>query len=332
MSVSLEYLERCAAETGFQVGALEKVVRLAELAADVGRQPLLKDVLVLKGGTALNLGFGPPSRLSVDLDFNYIGSAHRTEMLAARPRVEEAVGELGRRAGYRAQHSADAFAGRKIFLHYRSVIGPEDRIEIDLNFLFRVPLVELDTRELWQPGELDRPIVKMVGSEELLAGKLLALLERCAPRDAWDAANLAPELTNTLAARAFRSHFVAIAGILDHPLPSYGRGRLERRLTQRTVEEMLAPMLARGARVSAADLLEHAWSRLQPLLVLEPEEQQFVDDLDRGLLRPELLFPADPTAADRLSRHPALLWKARNARAHRAGTGMQSEVEGDEAP
>ena len=38
MSPSLEYLERCAAETGFRVETLEKVARLGELAADVGRQ------------------------------------------------------------------------------------------------------------------------------------------------------------------------------------------------------------------------------------------------------------------------------------------------------
>jgi hypothetical protein len=32
--------------------------------------------------------------------------------------------ELAQRAGYRVQQSADAFAGRKIYLHYRSVFGP----------------------------------------------------------------------------------------------------------------------------------------------------------------------------------------------------------------
>jgi len=71
MSVSLEYLERCAGETGFQVASLEKVTRLGELAGDIARHAFLAEVLALKGGTALNLAFGAPSRLSVDLDFNY---------------------------------------------------------------------------------------------------------------------------------------------------------------------------------------------------------------------------------------------------------------------
>lgn len=66
MSVSLQFLERSAAQTGFLPAALEKVARLGELAADVGRHPFLRNVLALKGGTALNLAFGSPSRLSVD--------------------------------------------------------------------------------------------------------------------------------------------------------------------------------------------------------------------------------------------------------------------------
>lgn len=37
MSVSADYLLRCAAETGFQAGTIERVVRLGELAADIAR-------------------------------------------------------------------------------------------------------------------------------------------------------------------------------------------------------------------------------------------------------------------------------------------------------
>ncbi len=86
MNVSLEYLERCSVESGFQVAALEMVVRLGELAGEVMRHPFLGRVLALKGGSALNLCFAPPQRLSVDLDFNYIGHVERQKMLEDRPR------------------------------------------------------------------------------------------------------------------------------------------------------------------------------------------------------------------------------------------------------
>src|SRR5579863_9030870 len=168
MSVSLQFLERASAETGFQQVALEKVVRLGELAAEIGRHPFLGDVLALKGGTALNLAFGPPSRMSVDLDFNYVGQIDRGKMLADRPRVETVVADLARRTGYILQRSADAHAGRKMFLTYQSALGPKDRIEIDLNFLFRQPLGDTHRRSLWQPGDLDRPMVTVVSQDELL--------------------------------------------------------------------------------------------------------------------------------------------------------------------
>jgi len=95
MNLSAEHIEGLAAETGFRSETLEKVIRLGEFAADVGRHPLLSRVLALKGGTALNLMFGSPARLSVDLDFNYIGQEARAGMQADRPEVERAIVIIG---------------------------------------------------------------------------------------------------------------------------------------------------------------------------------------------------------------------------------------------
>lgn len=316
MSVSLEYLERCSTETGFSAVGLEKVVRLGEMAAEIGRHPLLSDALLLKGGTALNLAFGPPERLSVDLDFNYVGAVEREHMLAERPHVERALDELARRAGYRVQRSADAFAGRKLYLHYRSAFGPEERIEVDVNYLLRVPLADGVDRELWQPGDLERPRLRIVAVEELVIGKLCALLDRCAVRDTWDVANLRPGAAAAFDGETLRGRFLAFAGTLDHLPETYTKERLALRVTPREVEAQLAPLLAGGAAIRAEELVDTAWARVDPLLKLSTNEQAYIDMLHRGELRPELLFPADPEETERLSGHPALLWKARNARAH----------------
>ncbi len=79
----------------------------------------------------------------------------------------------GGRKAYRAQKSADTFAGRKIYLLYRSVTGQNDRIELDLNFLFRMPIDGTTTQKMWQPGELERPKIRTVSIQEILVGKLL---------------------------------------------------------------------------------------------------------------------------------------------------------------
>lgn len=318
MNPSLEFLERSSAETGFQAAMLEKVVLLGSVAADVARHPLLGAVLALKGGTALNLCFGPPGRLSVDLDYNYIGHVERDRMLEDRPRVEKAVLDLARRRGHRVQQSADAFAGRKLYLRYRSVLGQDDRVEVDLNFLFRVPLAGTETRSLWQPGGLDHAQVRVVGLAELLIGKLLALVERGAPRDAWDVACLSGPAAETLTQPLFRARFIALSATLEHPLATYRRDRLAEHLTDGAVTTELAPTLATGVPPRPDDLVERAWAKVGPLLSLKGHEEAYLTAIDRGELRPELLFPDDAEEAARLAGHPAILWKLKNVRAHLA--------------
>ncbi len=178
MNIDRASIERDAAETGFAPETLEKVVRLGELLADVGRHPLLSHSLVLKGGTPLNLGFGPPARLSVDLDFNYVGAVEREAMTAARPEVERAIETVAAAQGYAIRRSADAHAGRKLYLSYRNTDGGPDRVEIDVNYLHRVSIIDHATASIWQPGGRPAVPVTALGPEELVAGKLAALFSR----------------------------------------------------------------------------------------------------------------------------------------------------------
>ena len=313
MPVSVEFLERATAETGFQAAALEKVVRLGELAGDVARHPLLGPALALKGGTALNLCWGVPRRLSVDLDYNFIGTSDRTAMLEARSRIEVAVEEIGRRRGYVVQRSPDAFAGRKIFLRFTSALGAPDRVEVDLNFVFRVPLAAPAMRPLWQPGRLDSPRSLVVSLEELCVGKLMALLDRGAPRDAWDAARL-PELAGEmLSSPRFRALFLALSATLDHPVTTYGRARLVGQLTERTIREQLLPMLVAGDAPDPSDLVDRAWSVVEPLLEVTAAEAEFLAAIERGDYLPHLL--GDPCVVE-LPDHPAIQWKLHNVREH----------------
>ncbi len=324
MSVSLGYLERCAADSGFQPSAIEKVIRLGELAADVGRHPLLQHALVLKGGTALNLAFGAPQRLSVDLDFNYIAHADRERMLEDRPRMEAALADLARRRSYTVQRSADAFAGRKLYLSYPSVLGPQDRIEIDLNFLFRIPLTDVERHELWQPGDLDRPEVAVVGRAELLIGKLLALLDRAAARDAWDVGHLPAPVRQVLESSAFRPLFVGLSSILIHPLPEYSLARIEQLVTDKVIVEQLRPMLVAGTTARASDLTSQAWAVVAPFLDLAASEREFVAGIGRGEIHADLLFPREPDAAVAIAGHPAILWKVTNVLKHLAKKNTRS--------
>lgn len=122
-----------------------------------------------------------------------------------------------------------------------------------------------------------------------------------------------------------RSLFVALAGTLDHPLYTYKPDRWGR-IDDRAVREQLHPTLAHMAQPDANELKEAAWTVLEPLLTLTAAEREYTDRLQTGDLRPELLFPSDPETAERLRRHPALLWKARNAARHQ-GTIQGAKVQ-----
>lgn len=324
MPVSHEFLRRCAAETGFRIPTLEKVVRLGELAAAVTSHPYLGPRLLLKGGTPLNLCFGPPPRLSVDLDYNYVGEVDREAMLLERPQVERTLEALAVRLGYQPQRSRDAAAGRAFYLRHVSVPGGEGRIKVDLNFLFREPLLPPVERELWQPGALDRPRIRMVSLTELCIGKMLALLDRVAVRDVWDVASLTDELLGVVQTSAFRRWFLGLAAILPRPLSGYGRERIEASVAEGQLEDMVLPMLTDGAGADPATLPAAAWSTMEPLLALSPAEREYHAAIGEGRFRGDLLFPDDPGAVEQLQRHPALRWKLQNVREYLARKGLDS--------
>jgi predicted nucleotidyltransferase component of viral defense system len=315
MSVDARLLARVSSETGFRSETLEKVVRLGELLHDVSRHPLLRRVLALKGGTAINLCYGEPRRLSVDLDFNYVGQKDRKAMLEDRPEVERALRGVATGRGYGIQESAEEHGGRKLFLGYRNTSGNLDRIEIDVNYLYRIPLVPLGPLAIWQPSNLDRPSAQVVGFEELAAGKLVACLDRVAPRDLFDVSFLPQLDPGSFQSPRFRRVFLAMAATLPHPVYTYAQSRLSR-VTARRIQTELGPMLAGSASLDPETLGRDAWDVLKPLVELLPHERAFVDGISRGENDVAGLVPDDQDLVAAVRDHPAILWKIKNVREH----------------
>lgn len=103
------------------------------------------------------------------------------------------------------------------------------------------------------------------------------------------------------------------SSILDHPVTSYTRERLSRRLTERTIQEQLFPMLMADTAPTADQLIGQAWGVVRPLLTLSRQETAFVEAIQRGEFRAGLLGDEE---ADELVDHPAVAWKLRNVRKH----------------
>jgi predicted nucleotidyltransferase component of viral defense system len=121
-----------AKATGFQSNNLEKVLRLREPLTEFQKHSFLSGRLVLKGGTALNLFYPGLTRLSVDIDLNYIAQLEREAMLAERSEIVKAVEQVSAGLGYKVQNGIDDHALREWHLGYVNHAGAQERIQVRL--------------------------------------------------------------------------------------------------------------------------------------------------------------------------------------------------------
>jgi hypothetical protein len=190
MIVSRATLLKEAGASGFRPEILEKVLHLLRLLEAIRRHPYLKDRLVLKGGTALNLFEFDVPRLSVDIDLNYIGAVDVEVMKAERPRVEQALSDVCNRSELTVERRAKEHAGGKWQLRYASALGGGANLQVDINFMLRVPLWPVVLRDSKKIGSFQTQQIPLLDINQLAAAKLAALLARHAARDLFDAHQL----------------------------------------------------------------------------------------------------------------------------------------------
>lgn len=74
---------RVAQQYGFVRDTFEKVLRLKEILKYLNEDEYLREHLLLKGGTAINLTVFDLPRLSVDVDMDYTPNDIKEDMLVA---------------------------------------------------------------------------------------------------------------------------------------------------------------------------------------------------------------------------------------------------------
>ena len=144
---------------------------------------MLRGNLALKGGTALNLFVFDAPRLSVDIDLNYVGTARLSELHQERPMLEAAVESVFRREDFVVRRTRSEHAGGSWSLRYPSASGQYGRLEVDINFMYRLPLWPVTSMDPIGLGRWHATSIPIVDLHELAAGKLVALLARGRARD-----------------------------------------------------------------------------------------------------------------------------------------------------
>ena len=84
-------LDERSRQYGFNRDTFEKVLRLKIILEYFNSQDYLKEHLLLKGGTAINLTIFNLSRLSVDIDLDFVPNLPREETMSAREAVSDII-------------------------------------------------------------------------------------------------------------------------------------------------------------------------------------------------------------------------------------------------
>jgi len=311
-----EQLQRAASDTGFPIASLEKVSMLVRLLNLMAAHPLLGSRVALKGGTALNLFLFELPRLSVDVDVNYIGAADRETMMAERTKLDAALAQVAGRLGLTVKRAPGEHAGGKWRLSYTSALGRSAIIEVDVNYLLRVPLWDVAPQDSHDFLGDRAKRFNLLDHHELAAGKLAALLARGASRDLFDARELLAR--GTFDRDKLRLAFVVYGGMSRVDWRSVSASAVT--ATASDVKRRLLPMLRQDIRPADNDverwtlaLIDETRTLLSAVLPLTENEVRFLERLNGDGEIEAALLTTESELQRRIEANPGLRWKALNA-------------------
>lgn len=299
-----------ANELNFVRDTLEKVLRLSEILNYLNTNPLTKEYLVLKGGTAINLTVFNLPRLSVDIDLDFAQNLSRDDMMNTRDRIREDVKIYMSTQGYaisprsKAYHSLDSFV-----FTYTNLGGMNDNIKIEINYSLRAHIFEPSLRKMSVPGVNADVLIKTLPPMELYAAKINALIGRAAARDLYDIHNMIKfGLFDESEFPLLRKCVVFYTAISQDEIPDEYDFKRFNAITNRKIKTDLLPVIQKGEFFELENAKTSVAEFLTELLVLEDNERKFLDEFKAKRYRPELLFD-DAVILDRIKEHPMALWK-----------------------
>jgi len=308
------YFDKKAKETGFVRDNLEKVFRLADILEYINQNPLHKDCLALKGGTAINLAVFNMPRLSVDIDLDFCKPVSREEMLEYRKRINEDLVTFLQTQGYslnlekgKNPHSLDSW----VFWYINSA-GNKDNIKVEINYSMRahiLPIIEMPI----QTGFLERSFpIKVLSPLELFGSKINALIGRSAARDLYDIDNMVyfgtfDESEYPILKKCFLFYFMAGSG--KEYGTTFDLTGIDS-LNWSRIKQTLLPMLRRSECFDLDVSKKRVKSFLNELLKPDSKEKEFLQRFKDKEYFPELLFD-DTDIVNRIKNHPMALWKIR---------------------
>ena len=300
---------RAAKQHGFVRDTFEKVLRLKEILCYLNEEKYLREHLLLKGGTAINLTVFNLPRLSVDIDMDYTPNDTKEDMLKAREKITTLIKDYMNAEGYqlskgsRFTHSLDAF-----YYQYQNAGGNRDMIKIELNYSLRAHILEPVHRRILSEAFDDGMTIRMVAPMEIFAAKGNALISRAAARDLYDWGNMIAENLFEDERDMFRKCFVFYATISADTVNSNFDTSAIDSLNFDKIRRDLFPVLSKKDNFMLDERKRQAKDYIAEMLQLTESEQEYMDRFIAKEYVPEFPFD-DKEIVERIKNHPMAIWK-----------------------
>ena len=311
-SYDMTYLGKKAEELGFIRDTLEKVTRLSEILEYFNTNPILKDNLALKGGTAINLTIFNLPRLSVDIDLDYLITNSKEEMLKSREIINAIIDRFMMFQGYsknvktRNPHSLDSW-----IYDYIGASGNRDNIKIEINYSLRSHILDIEERSILNDLFNNQVKVKTLSPIEIFGSKINALLNRAAARDLYDVRNMINfRLFDESDRVTLRKCVVFYAAISAKDINETFDTKVIDSMTRNKIKTDLFPVIHRKDEFELESAKNQVKEYISQLMILTEEESEFLQRFINKEYRPELLFQNEKIV-ERIKDHPMALWKVR---------------------
>ena len=305
-------LDARARKYGFNRDTFEKVVRLRMILEFMNAQECMREHLLLKGGTAINLTVFNLPRLSVDIDLDFVPNLTRDETIKERERLTEILKGYMSEQGYflsdasRFSHSLDAF-----HYNYVNAAGNRDMIKIEINYSLRTHVLRPEDR-VFVTDAFGEPIkVKTVAAMEIFAAKTNALLSRAAARDLYDFCNMIDMRLFSEEEDKFRKCIIFYATISAKEVNKIFDTSAIDSLVFSKIKSDLFPVLAVRDKFDLEGKKRQAKEYIASLMNPTDAENDYMARFIAKEYKPEWLFD-DEEIVERLRNHPMALWKCKS--------------------
>ena len=302
-----------ANELDFIRDTLEKVYRLVDTLEYLNQNPLLKENLALKGGTAINLTIFNLPRLSIDIDLDYCNTASREEMLGEREIISKDIVKYMQTQNYTlSPKTKNTYSLDSWIFNYINSGGNNDNIKIEINYSMRTHILPVKERKL-SADFLSRDLkVNSLDVIDIFGSKIITLLNRTAARDLYDVYNMVNlGIFNKNEYDLLKKSVIFYSAVSSIETKAEFNTSAINTLTSQKIKTDLLPVIRKKEFFNLELAKKRVKEFINELLTLNPEEKKFLIYFKEKHYQPALLFN-DPVIIERIKNHPMALWKIRN--------------------